>query len=215
MFCETNKLFFTYDKINVLNNISINIESKKTTAIIGNNGSGKSTLLRCLNCLLSPTSGHMKHKLNIPIPMLFQKPAIFQGTVQYNFNILCKIRKIKPTMKWYQTFQLDKISEEKINEVSGGEKQKTCLSRIMSIDPEVIIMDEPNQNLDIHNQQKLINLILDEKKKNKTIIIVSHDIEFVKNIADKLIVLNHGKVIFDGILKNFLKFKISSLPKSI
>ncbi len=215
MFCKTNKLFFTYDKVNVLNNISINIESKKTTAIIGNNGSGKSTLLRCLNCLISPTSGHMKHKLNIPIPMLFQKPAIFQGTVQYNFNILCKIKKIKPMMKWYQSFQLDKISEKKINEVSGGEKQKICLSRIMSIDPEVIIMDEPNQNLDAHNQQKLINLILDEKKKNKTIIIVSHDIEFVKNIADKLIVLNHGKVIFDGILKNFLKFKISSLPKSI
>ena len=118
-------------------------------------------------------------------------------------------------MKWYQSFELNKISKENINEVSGGEKQKTCLSRVMSIDPEVIIMDEPNQNLDIHNQQKLINLILDEKKKNKTIIIVSHDIEFVKNIADKLIVLNHGKVIFDGILKNFLKFKISSLPKSI
>ena len=207
MFCETNKLFFNYDKINVLNNISINIESKKTTAIIGNNGSGKSTLLRCLNGLITPTSGHLKHELNIPIPMLFQKPAIFQGTVQYNFNILCKIRKIKPSMKWYHSFQLEKISKEKFNEISGGEKQKIFLSRIMSINPEVIIMDEPNQNLDIHNQKKLVNLILDEKKKNKTIIIVSHDIEFVKNIADKLILLNRGKVIFDDILKKFLKFK--------
>ena len=205
MFCETNKLSVTFDRINVLNEISINIETNKTVVIIGKNGSGKSTLLRCLNCLIKPTSGYIKHKLNMPIPMLFQKPLVLQGTVQYNFNVLCKIRKIKPTMKWYQTFQLDKISEEKINEVSGGEKQKICLSRIMSIDPEVIIMDEPNQNLDAHNQQKLINLILDEKKKNKTIIIASHDEEIVKNLADKIIKLDQGKVIFDGVFKSFLK----------
>ena len=204
MFCKTNKLFFNYNKINVLNDISINIETGKTTIIIGKNSSGKSTLLRCLNCLLNPTSGSLKHKFNSPFPMLFQKPATFQNTIQYNFEVLCKIKKFKPSMKWYQSFGLDRISNKKIHDVSGGEQQKTYLSRIMSVDPEVIIMDEPNQNLDKESDQKFVDLILDEKKKNKTIIIVSHDIKILKKIADKIIMLEYGKVIFDGALNNFI-----------
>ena len=204
MFCKTNKLFFNYNKINVLNDISINIETGKTTIIIGKNSSGKSTLLRCLNCLLNPTSGSLIHKFNSPFPMLFQKPATFQNTIQYNFEVLCKIKKFKPSMKWYQSFGLDRISNKKIHDVSGGEQQKTYLSRIMSVDPEVIIMDEPNQNLDKESDQKFVDLILDEKKKNKTIIIVSHDIKILKKIADKIIMLEYGKVIFDGALNNFI-----------
>tara|TARA_B100000315_G_scaffold251249_1_gene285688 strand:+ start:241 stop:855 length:615 start_codon:yes stop_codon:yes gene_type:complete len=204
MFCKTNKLFFNYNKINVLNDISINIETGKTTIIIGKNSSGKSTLLRCLNCLLDPTSGSLKHKFNSPFPMLFQKPATFQNTIQYNFEVLCKIKKFKPSMKWYQSFGLHRISNKKIDDVSGGEQQKTYLSRIMSVDPEVIIMDEPNQNLDKESDQKFVDLILDEKKKNKTIIIVSHDVKILKKIADKIIVLEYGKVIFDGALNNFI-----------
>jgi len=204
MFCETNKLFFSYNKINVLNNISIKIEIGKTTVITGKNASGKSTLLKCLNRILTPTSGSLKHKFNTPLPMLFQKPVSFQNTVQYNFQVLSKIKEIQPSMKWYQAFGLDKISRKKIYEVSGGERQKIFLSRIMSIENEAIIMDEPNQNLDKENDQKFIDLICDEKNKNKTIIFALHDIEVLKKIADKVIVLDCGKVIFEGTLKNFL-----------
>ena len=161
--------------------------------------------MKNLNCLIYPTSGSLNHKFNSPFPMLFQKPALFQNTIQYNFEILCKIKKMKPSLQWYQSFQLDRISKKKINEVSGGEKQKTYLSRIMSIDPEVIIMDEPNQNLDDESNQKFIELILEEKKNNKTIIFASHDQNIVKNVADKIIMLDQGKVVFDGVLKNFLK----------
>ena len=165
MFCETNNITVTFNKINALNKISLSIESGKITAIIGKNGSGKSTLLRCLNCLINPTSGSLKHKFNYPFPMLFQKPAEFQSTVQYNFEIISKIKKIRPIMKWYQSFHLERIRKKNINKISGGEKQKTYLSRIMSVDPKVIIMDEPNQNLDNDSNQKLIDLMLDEKIK--------------------------------------------------
>ena len=205
MFCETNKLSVNFHKINALNEISITIEIGKTTVIMGRNGSGKSTLLRCINCLLKPTSGSLKHKFNSPFPMVFQKPAIFQNTIQYNFEVLCKIKKMKPSLHWYRLFQLDKISKKKINEVSGGEKQKTYLSRIMSIDPEIIIMDEPNQNLDNESNKKFIKLISDEKKKNKTIIFSLHDKDIVKCVADKIIMLDQGKVVFNGYVKNFLK----------
>ena len=203
MFCETDKIFVSFDRINVLNNISISIENGKVTAIIGKNGSGKSTLLRCLNCLINPTSGSIRHKFNSPFPMLFQKPAIFENTIQYNFEILSKIKKIKPVMKWYNSFHLDKICKQNINDVSGGEKQKTYLSRIMSVNPEVIIMDEPNQNLDSDSNKKLINLMLHEKKNRKTIIFTSHDVEIVKHIADNLILLDYGNVTYNGLLKNY------------
>ena len=175
----------------------------KTTIIIGKNGSGKSTLLRCLNCLLKPTSGFLKHNFKKSFPMLFQKPAVFEKTIKYNFEILSKIKKTKPILKWYQSFGLHKISNMKMNKVSGGEQQKIYLSRIMSVDQEVIIMDEPNKNLDKESNQKFIDHILDEKRNNKTIIIASHDREIVKKAADKLIVLNDGNVIFDDIPKNF------------
>ena len=203
IFCEANKIFVTFDKINVLKDISLKIESGKITAIIGKNGSGKSTLLRCLNCLVNPTSGLLKHKFNIPFPMLFQKPVTFQNTIQYNFEILSKIKKIKPSMKWHQSFNLNSISKKNINKVSGGERQKTYLSRIMSVDPQVIIMDEPSQNLDSNSNQMLIDLMLDEKKNNKTIILSSHDIEIVKHTADKIILLDYGKIIYDGVPKKF------------
>tara|TARA_B100001123_G_C15318336_1_gene1027010 strand:- start:100 stop:717 length:618 start_codon:yes stop_codon:yes gene_type:complete len=198
MFCKTNKLYFTVNNINILDNISISIANSKSTAIFGKNGSGKSTLLRCINCLLTPTSGSLEHKYNYPFPMLFQNPVLFQNTVQYNFEILCRIKKIQPSMKWYNSFQLNKISSKKIIEVSEGEKQKIYLSRILSTDPKVIIMDEPSQNLDQASDRKLLDLILEEKNKNKTIIFSSHDISFIKNVADNLILLEYGKIRFIG-----------------
>ena len=95
------------------------------------------------------------------------------------------------------------ISQKNINEVSGGEKQKTYLSRVMSVNPEVIIMDEPSQNLDNESNNKFIELIIEEKNNNKTIIIASHDFDIVKKIADKLIILDFGKVSYDGVSNIF------------
>ena len=141
MFCSTKKISVNYNKIPVLQNVSIKIMKGHTTAIIGKNGSGKTTLLRCINCLIRPTSGSIKHSFNNPFPMLFQKPAKFHNTVYYNFEILCKIKKIKPTIKWYKAFDLEKISKKNINQVSGGEQQKIYLSRIMSANLNVIILD--------------------------------------------------------------------------
>ena len=108
-------------------------------------------------------------------------------------------------MNWYRTFQLNKISKKNVEEISGGEKQKIYLSRIMSVNSEAIIMDEPNQNLDTENTKKLIKLLLNERNINKTIILTMHDKEIVKQIADKIILLNQGEVEFYGSVNNFLK----------
>lgn len=203
MFCKTDQLCINQKKINILKNISINIEMGATTAIIGKNGSGKTTLLKCLNCLIYPSSGKIYHKFNQPFPMLFQKPLIFNNTLEYNFRILSNIKKIQPLLKWYDAFNLDKLSKVHAKELSGGEKQKIFLSRIFSINSEVIIMDEPNLNLDLDSESTLINLLKDEKKNNKTIIFAMHDYDIVKKIADKIILLDQGSVIFSGDIKEF------------
>ena len=102
--------------------------------------------------------------------------------------------------------------------MSGGEKQKLFLSRVMSLDPNIIIMDEPNQNLDFQSEVKLKQLLFEEKKKNKTIILSLHDYNFAEEIADYLILLDQGKVILRGERDNFfhnLKVLRKSNPKII
>ena len=204
MLCQTKNLSIDLNKIKILNDITVNIKFGKTTAIVGKNGSGKSTLLKCINFLIKPSSGIIKHMFKYPFPMLFQRPIILDNTIKYNFEVVSKIKKIQPMMNWYNAFQLDKIRNKKIYQTSGGEQQKTFLSRIMSTDPEVIIMDEPNQNLDSLSEKILINLINQERKKNKTIVITTHDIKIVKKIADEIILLDRGKLIYNGSLKSFL-----------
>lgn len=205
MFCEIKNLSINLNKKNILKNISIKILSGKVTGIIGKNGSGKTTLLRCINCLVKGSRGTIKHSYKSPFPMLFQKPASFQNTVKYNFEILSKIKKINPEIKWFKSFQLEKIKMKKMNEISGGEQQKVFLSRVMSIETNVIIMDEPNQYLDEQSDKKLINLLKEEKKKKKTIVLVSHDINFIRTLADRIINLDNGKIIFNGNTKSFFK----------
>ena len=99
--------------------------------------------------------------------MLFQKPILFDGNVFYNFSILKKIKNYEANLTWYDAFNLNQLHQQNIKNLSGGEKQKLFLSRVMSIDPEVIIMDEPNQNLDIESEKTLTQLIMEQKKTEK------------------------------------------------
>ena len=81
---------------------------------------------------------------------IMNKEFFMEFSRKYNFEILSKIKKINPEIKWFKSFQLEKIKMKKMNEISGGEQQKVFLSRVMSIETNVIIMDEPNQYLDEH-----------------------------------------------------------------
>ena len=105
------------------------------------------------------------------------------------YSKICKIKKIKPLTKWYKTFGLEKISEKNINQVSGGEQQKTYLSRIMSVNLKVIILDEPSQNLDKESDRKLIQLLLEEKIQDHEIRwmwVKGHDENIFNEKADML-----------------------------
>ena len=95
MLCQTKNLSIDLNKIKILNDITVNIKFGKTTAIVGKNGSGKSTLLKCINFLIKPSSGIIKHMFKYPFPMLFQRPIILDNTIKYNFEVVSKIKKIQ------------------------------------------------------------------------------------------------------------------------
>ena len=202
--CKITNLDIKLTDKYILKNVSTEIKKNITTVISGKNGSGKSTLLRTINDLIKPISGELVRNFNSPIPMLFQNPVLFDNTVKYNFEILSKIKNTKPNLSWYNKFNLKKIKYNSIKKISKGERQKLSLSRLMSFDQEVIFMDEPNQNLDIESDKKFIDLILEEKKNNKTIICILHDLKLAKYIADDFILLDNGKIVYDGSFNNYI-----------
>ena len=178
----------------ILQGINLNIEQGSTTVIMGKNGSGKSTLLKLLNQIIQPTSGLIQSYLKNPIPMLFQKPLILKNTVSYNYQILQKIKKFKINTSWFDQFKLPALEDQKMNSLSGGEKQKLFLARLMSFDQSTLFLDEPNQSLDLESEKLLAKLLLLEKK-NKTIILTLHDFEMAKKIGDYFIYLENGKIL--------------------
>ena len=199
---KLKKIQYQIDQKLILQNIDLNIEQGKTTIIMGKNGSGKSTLLKLLNQIIQPTSGIFQSYLDKPIPMLFQKPLILKNTVKYNYQILQKIKKHQINKYWFNKFDLSKLEDQKINSLSGGEKQKLFLARFMSFNQTNLFLDEPNQSLDLESEKLLIDLLLHEKK-SKTIILTLHDFEIAKKIGDYFIYLENGKIHMQNNCKNF------------
>ena len=186
----------------ILQGINLNIEQGSTTVIMGKNGSGKSTLLKILNQIIQPTSGLFQSSLKQPIPMLFQKPLILKNTVKYNYQILHKIKKFQMNTSWFDEFNLSALEDQKMNSLSGGEKQKLFLARLMSFDQSTIFLDEPNQSLDLESEKLLTSLLLHEKK-NKTIVLTLHDFEIAKKIGDNFIYLENGKILVQNSSQQF------------
>ena len=186
----------------ILQGVNLNIEQGSTTVIMGKNGSGKSTLLKILNKIIQPTSGLFQSSLKHPIPMLFQKPLILKNTVKYNYQILHKIKKFQMNTSWFDEFKLSALEDQKMNSLSGGEKQKLFLARLMSFDQSTIFLDEPNQSLDLESEKLLTSLLLHEKK-NKTIVLTLHDFEIAKKIGDNFIYLENGKILVQNNSQQF------------
>ena len=124
------------------------------------------------------------------------------------FLILQKIKKHKLDHKWFDAFNLARIKDQNINTLSGGEKQKLFLSRIMSLNQNNLFLDEPNQSLDLESEKLFVDL-LSQEKHNKTILLTLHDFEIAKKIADLIIYLDRGKIyMYEETYQFFNKFHV-------
>ena len=218
----------SFGKNTVLKDISFDVSTGDILAIVGPSGSGKSTLLRCLNMIETPSSGKIvfegtnlvDKKTNLSlvrekIGMVFQQFNLFNRLSVLDNLMLAPIKlKVmgEGSAKRKAIMLLEKIGlKDKAlsypSSLSGGQKQRVAIIRTLMMDPDIILFDEPTSALDPEMIGEVLDLIKMVASENKTMIIVSHEISFVKSIANRILFLENGKIIFDGSNKEFFNNK--------
>lgn len=199
---EIHNIKKSFGSFNVLDNISINIDEKSITGLAGPSGSGKSTLLRCIQGLELPDSG--KIICNKKTTFMFQDFQLFPHMdVLENLTYAPSINNKKnENLKDKAIDLLSKLDiKDKLHsypiELSGGQKQRVALCRNLMMSPELLLCDEPTSGLDVSTIDEIITLLESVRKLGVDIIIASHDLDFLTNIADRIILLKNGSIIKD------------------
>lgn len=196
------KVSFIYDSGNqALRNISLEINKGEFLGVMGQNGSGKSTLLKVISGLLEPTKG--KVSIEGKVGYLSQNPNdyLFSHSVYEELKSTLDINKIKDYTRIndiLNQLNLDHLKEINPRDLSGGEKQRVALASIMVLEPEIILLDEPTRGLDRKLKDALGNILKAYQEKGKTIIIITHDTEFVAKFCTKACMVFDGTIIQVG-----------------
>jgi phospholipid/cholesterol/gamma-HCH transport system ATP-binding protein len=221
---QVRNLVAKYGERTILNDISVDILPGEVTVILGGSGCGKTTLLKNILRLQEPFAGTVKfwgedilgleekdfaHILK-KVGMLFQNGALLNSITLYeNVSIPLELHtKLSPEIRdriIRVKLSLVKLSEALYkypNELSGGMKKRAALARAIALDPKILFCDEPSAGLDPLTSAALDELILDLRKQlNMTIVIVTHELASIHRIADKIIFLEGGKMLFNGTLE--------------
>ena len=221
---EVKKLKKKFGSNVVLNDISFNVSKGDIISIVGPSGSGKSTLLRCLNLIEKPSSGDIifegisligkKDDLSLlrqKMGMVFQQFNLFPHlTVIDNITLapvklklMNEVTARKKALELLNTINLKDKAEHYPNELSGGQKQRVAIIRTLIMEPDIILFDEPTSALDPEMIGEVLDLIKKVADTGKTMVIVSHEMNFVKKVSNRVLFINGGKVIFDGKTKDF------------
>ncbi len=202
---KLNNISKKYDDENVFKNVNLEIRKGEVISIIGKSGSGKSTLLKCMNHLENIDTGEIilngKNINTIPLSELRQKIGlVFQDynlfehlTVLENLTIgLLKIKKIskekseKMALNILKKIDLMEKKDKYPSELSGGQQQRVAIARTILMKPDIILLDEPTSALDKEMKDSVLELINNLVKEDMTLIVVSHEIEFIEKISDKI-----------------------------
>ena len=210
---RVNNISKKYKDLTVFSDISFEVKKGDVVAITGSSGCGKSTLLKCINRLEEIDNGEIYFEnINIKdldlvllrqnIGIVFQEYNLFEHmTVLENLIIgLTKIKKISERAAIREAkLMLEKIGLiDKLNsypdELSGGQKQRVAIARTLLMNPKMLLLDEPTSALDREMKEGVLKLISKLAKEGMTIIIVSHEEEFINKIADKIIKISKNKI---------------------
>ena len=215
---KINNLCKNFDQNTVLKNIDLEVKKGEVVVLIGPSGTGKSTLLRCINILEKSDSGsltigdlnvdlaelHKKDILKIrrKTAMVFQNYNLFNNkTVIENITepliVVKKMNKDSANKIALEKLRLVGIEDKKDqypSRLSGGQKQRVAIARALAVDPEVILMDEPTSALDPELVGEVLDVIRSLAKAHMTMIIVSHEMKFAREIADRIIFMENGVI---------------------
>ena len=210
------KSFGTHE---VLRDIDFTVKKGEAISIIGPSGSGKSTLLRCVNLLETPTGGNIYYrgnditdaKMNIPsyrehVGMVFQNFNLFANmTVLENCMTgpVTVAKKSKKEAKELALKFLEKVGmEQYINarprQLSGGQKQRVAIARALAMEPEVLLFDEPTSALDPQMVGEVLSVMSALAKEGMTMLVVTHEMAFAKEVSDKVIFMADGVIVEEG-----------------
>ena len=216
---ETRNLKKSFGKLEVLKGISTGIRRGEVVSIIGPSGGGKSTFLRCLNLLETPDSGQVlfkgqditDKKLNISqyrqsIGMVFQHFNVFPNlTVLENVTLAPVLEKKVPkdqakeeAMALLRRVGLGDKANEYPRKLSGGQKQRLAIVRAMAMKPEVMLFDEPTSALDPEMVKEVLNVIRELTRSGMTILIVTHEMGFAREVSDRVLFICDGVIKEEG-----------------
>ena len=215
---EIQDLCKSFGDKNILKGVSLDIFPQEVVCIIGPSGAGKSTFLRCLNLLERPTNGTILFKnedilkiknidsYRAKVGMVFQQFNLFLNKNVLQNCILAQRKVLK--RKKDEAFNIAIESLKKvgmldykdysIQQISGGQKQRMAISRVLCMHPEVILMDEPTSALDPVMVNEVLQVIQNLAKEGRSMIIVTHEMRFAKEVATKVVYMEDGKIIEVG-----------------
>ncbi len=216
---EVKDLHKSYGKLNVLQGITETIQDQEVVCVIGPSGSGKSTFLRCLNLLETPTSGVITingveitdpkndvNKIRENLGMVFQRFNLFP-----HMNVLDNITLAPIKVKGMNKAEAEKAAMELLKKVglvdkanaypdnlSGGQQQRVAIARALAMQPAIMLFDEPTSALDPEMVGEVLNVIRDLAQEGMTMIIVTHEMGFAREVADRVLFIDGGKVLEQG-----------------
>ncbi len=185
----------------VLDNINITLEKNNIVGLAGSSGSGKSTLLRCIQKLEAIDSGSIEY--DGEAGFMFQDFQLFPHMDVLNNLIYApslenkKQDYIKQAMAILKDLGIENKANEYPENLSGGQKQRVALARSLMMSPKILLCDEPTSGLDVATILDVITLLESVKNDQVTMVIASHDLDFLTKIADRILVLKHGKIVAD------------------
>jgi len=206
-----------------LNDVNLTIRDGEFIGLIGHTGSGKSTLVQHLNGLIMPTSGRVlvdgmdladkatdRRAVRQRVGLVFQYPEnqLFEETVEKDIAFGPKnlgldeaeiARRVKDAMRRV-ALDYDKLHDRSVFELSGGQMRRVAIAGVLAMEPQVLVLDEPCAGLDPRGREEILGLIKKlHEEAGTTIVMVSHSMDDVASLAERVIVMNHGEVVMDGV----------------
>ena len=211
-----SKSFGTHE---VLKDIDFSVKKGEVVCIIGSSGSGKSTLLRCINLLEKPSGGQIIYKgenilddqhdiyeYRSKLGMVFQQFNLFNNHDALNNCVVGQVKVLKRTkeeaekvaMKYLQVVGMEQYINAKPRQLSGGQKQRVAIARALSMEPDVMLFDEPTSALDPEMVGEVLAVMKALVKSGLTMLIVTHEMGFAKEVADRVVFMDKGVIEEEG-----------------